>query len=398
MQPSNTHIVVVGAKRTPFGAFGGALKTLTATDLGVEASNAVLKATGVPAADIDHVVFGNVIQSSPDAIYLSRHIGLKAGVPQAAPALTVNRLCGSGFQSVVSGALEIMSGHAQVVLCGGTESMSQAPHVLWNARFGIRYGKAPMSDFLSDSLTDSYTGTPMAETAEKLAVQYDISREESDAYAALSQSRFADAQSSGRLADELSSVTIAHRKGDIVVASDEHNRPSTTAESLARLRPAFRADGTVTAGNASGINDGAGAILIASEAVAREKGWPILARLRSWGVSGCDPTIMGIGPVPAIQRALAAAKLTLDDMSIVEVNEAFAAQYIAVERALGLDRAKTNVNGGAIAVGHPLGATGARITATTVHELRRRGGQFGVASACIGGGQGIALVLEAVAS
>lgn len=398
MKPLSTDIVIVAAKRTPFGAFGGALKDLSATDLGVLAAQATLEQAGADPADVDHVIFGNVIQSSKDAIYLARHIGLKAGVPQQVPAMTVNRLCGSGFQAVVSGALELLAGQAEVVLVGGTESMSQAPHCLWNARFGIRYGQAPLSDFLYDSLTDSYTQLPMAETTEKLSIQYDISREDADVYAALSQARFAAAQRDGHLDAELFPVTIKRRKGDVVFDRDEHNRPGTTPETLAKLRPAFRKDGKVTAGNASGINDGAGALLLCTAEAAAAKGWAPIARLVSWGVAGVDPSVMGIGPVPAIKRALAMAELTLEDIELVEVNEAFSGQYIACERALGLDRDITNTTGGAIAVGHPLGATGARITAHLMYELVRQGKRLGVGSACIGGGQGIAVVLEAMAS
>ena len=389
-------IVIVAAKRTPFGTFGGSLKGLTATELGVHAARATLEQVGADPADIDHVIFGNVIQSSPDAIYLTRHIGLKVGVPHHVPALTLNRLCGSGFQSVVSGAMEILTGQAEVVLCGGAESMSQVPHCLWNARFGIRYGQAPLGDYLSESLTDRYTGQPMSETAEKLALQYEISREDSDAYAATSQARFAAAQHNGALTDEIAPVVIPGRKGDVVVDTDEHNRPETTAASLAKLRPAFRKDGMITAGNASGINDGAGALLVASREAAEARGWRPIARLVAWGVAGVDPTVMGIGPAPAIRNALRMAQLELADIDLIEVNEAFSPQYIAVERELGLDRDKTNVDGGAIAVGHPLAASGSRITAHLAYALRNRGVRLGVGSACIGGGQGIAVLLEAL--
>ncbi|TNF29279.1 MAG: acetyl-CoA C-acetyltransferase [Deltaproteobacteria bacterium] len=389
-------IVIVAAKRTPFGTFGGSLKSLTATELGVHAARAALEQVGADPADVDHVIFGNVIQSSPDAIYLARHIGLKAGVPHHVPAMTVNRLCGSGFQSVVSGALEILAGQAEVVLAGGTESMSQAPHCLWNARFGIRYGTAPMGDFLAESLTDRYTGMPMAETAEKLAVQYEISRADADEFAALSQARFAAAQKDGAFDDEIAPVTLPGRRGDVVVSKDEHNRPETTIDTLAKLRPAFRKDGMITAGNASGINDGAGALLVTTREAAEQRGWKPIARLVSWGVAGVDPSVMGIGPAPAIRNALKMADLTLGDIDLIEVNEAFSPQYIAVERELGLDRAKTNVNGGAIAVGHPLAASGSRITANVAYAIRNRGLRFGIGSACIGGGQGIAVVLEAL--
>lgn len=389
-------LVLVAAKRTPFGTFGGGLKSLSATDLGVIASKAAMEDAGVSAEDIDAVIFGNVMQTSKDAIYLARHIGLKTGVPQDRPALTVNRLCGSGFQAVVSGALEILAGQADTVLCGGTESMSQAPHNIYGARWGLKLGKAPMVDSLWEGLYDPVAEMPMSGTAEKLAKEFSISRAAADEYAALSQERFATAQESGWLDAELSPVTIKGRRGDTVVARDEHNRPGTTVESLARLRTAFGPESIITAGNASGINDGAGALVLTTADKAADKGWTPLARLVSWGVVGCDPTTMGRGPVGAIKNALKMADLGIGDMDLVEVNEAFSPQYLAVEQELGLDRARTNVNGGAIAVGHPLAASGARITMQVAYELRRRGAQLGVGSACIGGGQGIAVLLENV--
>jgi acetyl-CoA acyltransferase 2 len=389
-------IVIVSAKRTPFGAFGGGLKSLSANDLGVLAAKAALDSGGVDPTDVDAVIFGNVLQTSGDAIYCGRHIGLRAGVPQHVPGLTVNRLCGSGFQAVVNAAHEILTGQATTVLCGGTESMSQAPHIIRGARWGLSLGKAPMTDYLWESLTDTYTDMAMSGTAEKLAEQYGLSRADSDAYAALSQARFAAAQESGWLDAELAPVTISSRRGDTIVDRDEHPRPGTTAEQLGRLRTVFKKDGVITAGNASGINDGAGALIVTTLENAKQKGWTPLSRLVSWGIHGCDPTIMGIGPVGAIRNALKMADLQLADADVVEVNEAFAPQYIAVERELGLDRDKTNVNGGAIAVGHPLAASGARITAHLVHELRRRNARIGIGSACIGGGQGIALILESL--
>jgi len=389
-------IVIVSARRTPFGKYGGGLRSLSPTELGVLAGRAALETAGVAPEVVDHVIFGSVIQASRDAIYLTRHIGLKLGVPTHVPALTVNRLCGSGFQAVVSAAQEILLGQAEVVLCGGTESMSQVPYTVWNARFGLGLGKSPMTDFLWDSLTDSYTGMPMAETAEKLAAQYGIDRVEADAFAALSHQRYFAAQEAGRFDAERVEVRVPGRKGEVVVAEDEHPRPGTTAETLARLRPAFRPDGMITAGNASGMNDGAAALVVTTGERAAAEGWTPLARLVSWGVVGVDPSVMGIGPVGAIRRALDMAALDLGDMALVEVNEAFSPQYLAVEKELGLDRERTNVDGGAIALGHPLGASGARITAHLVHELRRRGASLGVGSACIGGGQGMAVVLETV--
>jgi acetyl-CoA acetyltransferase family protein len=387
-------LVFVAAKRTPFGTFGKSLKDVSAIDLGVIASKAAMEQAGVSPADIDNVIFGNVVQSSKDAIYMARHIGLKAGVPRDVPGLTVNRLCGSGFQAVISGALEILAGQATTVLCGGTENMSQVPHHIYGARWGLRLGRSEMVDYLWEALTDPYIDMAMSGTAEKLAVQYEVSREDSDELAALSHQRAEAATNNGVFAAEMTPVTIKHRKGDIVVDKDEHFRPGTTAEGLAKLRPIF--GGVITAANASGINDGAGALILTTRDNAEAKGWAPLARLVSWGVVGCDPTIMGIGPVGAIKNALSMADLKLDQMDLVEVNEAFAPQYIACERALGLNREITNVNGGGIALGHPLAATGARITAHLIHELRRREAKLGIGSACIGGGQGIAVVVEAM--
>ena len=390
-------LVFVAAKRTPFGAYGGGLKDQTATDLGVQAAKAALESGGVDAGDIDAVVFGNVLQTAGDAIYLGRHVGLRSGVPQHVGGLTVNRLCGSGFQAIVNGAQEILTGQARTVLCGGAESMSQAPHVIRGARWGIRLGQAPMTDALWECLHDPVAGVAMSGTAENLATDYGIGREEADVYAATSQTRFAAAQECGWLDAELAPVTWSTRKGEVTIDRDEHNRPGTTAEQLGKLRPAFSKEGIITAGNASGICDGAGALVLTTAERASDKGWNPLARLVSWGITGCDPTRMGIGPVGAIRNALRMADLEIGDLDLVEVNEAFAPQYIAVERELGLDRDRTNVDGGAIAVGHPLAASGARITAHLIHALRRREASLGCGSACIGGGQGIALVVEAMA-
>jgi acetyl-CoA acyltransferase 2 len=389
-------IVILSGVRTAFGTLSGALKGLTAADLAVPTAKAALERAGVQPDEVDHVIYGNVLQTSNDAIYLARHIGLRAGVPQTVPAITLNRLCGSGFQAVVSGAEQILTGQANVVLVGGSESMSQAPHVVHGLRDGARFGQPPaMKDLLWESLTDSYTGSPMAMTAEKLGAQVGLSRAEVDEVALASQTRWAAAQAAGRFADEIVPVELTSRKGTVRFEVDEHPR-ATTAEVLAKLPPVFKKDGLVTAGNASGICDGAASLVLADAAWAASRGLKPLARLVGWGVAGCDPTIMGIGPVPAAHRAFAQTGLGKGDMSLVEVNEAFAAQYLAVERALELDRSITNVNGGAIALGHPLGASGARITATLVHELRRRGGRYGLGAACIGGGQGIAVIVEAV--
>ncbi len=396
-KPLGTDIVFLAAKRTAFGTFNGALEGLSATDLGVHAAEAALKQSGVDPEDVGHVVFGNVLQTSKDAIYLARHVGLRSGLPQRVPAVTVNRLCGSGFEAVTGGAREILVGDAEVVLVGGTESMSQAPHVVRGGRKGFAFGRSPqMEDSLWECLTDSFTGAPMAITAENLADQYDISREACDAYALRSQQTWAEAQKAGRFADEIAPLTLKSRKGDVVFDTDEHPRPQTDLAGLAKLRPVFKKDGRVTAGNASGICDGAAAMVLSTRAYADKKGLAPLGRLVQWGVSGCDPTIMGIGPVPASRIALERAGLGLGDMDVIEVNEAFAPQYLAVEKALELPREKTNVNGGAIALGHPLGASGARITAHLLYELKRRGGKYALGTACIGGGQGIAVIVEAL--
>ena len=388
-------IVIVGAKRTAFGTMQGSLKGLSANDLGVVAAKAALAQSGVSADAIGHVIFGNVLQSSVDAIYCARHIGLKAGIPITTPALTVNRLCGSGFEAIVQGAQQLLLGDHEAVLVGGTENMTQAPHVIRGGREGFAFGKSPqLEDTLWSALTDSYCNTPMAVTAENLAVKYGISRQACDEFALLSQQRWASAQERGIFKDEIEPVTLTSKKGSTSFEKDEHPRPQTTLETLAKLAPVFKKDGVVTAGNASGICDGAAALVLTTAEFAQAKGLKPLARVVQWGVAGVDPSLMGIGPAPAIQSALARAGLKLSDMDRVEVNEAFAPQYLAVEKELGLDRAKTNVNGGAIALGHPLGASGARITAHLVYELARTGGRYAVGSACIGGGQGLAVVLE----
>jgi acetyl-CoA acetyltransferase family protein len=390
-------IVILGAKRTPFGTMLGALSGLSATDLAVHASKAALEQSGIEKKDIGHVIVGNVMQTSADAIYCARHVGLKAGLPIETPALTVNRLCGSGFQAIVNGAEQLLLGEAQAVLVGGTENMTQSPFMLRGARHGWQFGKVPpVEDSLWSALTDSYTSTPMAVTAENLAVKYGISRQECDAFALASQQRWAAANEAGRFKAEMAPIELQSKKGTTTFAVDEHPRPQTTLEILAKLAPVFKKDGVVTAGNASGICDGAAALVLATEDYAKQHNLKPLARLVQWGVAGVDPNIMGIGPAPAIRAALARADLKQADMDLVEVNEAFAPQYLAVEKELGLDRAKTNVDGGAIALGHPLGASGARITTHLVYELARRSGRYAAGSACIGGGQGIAVVIERV--
>jgi acetyl-CoA acyltransferase 2 len=388
-------IVVVGAKRSAFGTMQGALKGVSANDLAVHAAKAALAQSKVAVERIGHVIIGNVMQTSADAIYCARHVGLKAGLPITTPALTVNRLCGSGFQAIINGAEQLLLGETEAVLVGGTENMSQAPHLLRGARDGWAFGKAPqVGDMLWDALTDSYCQTPMAVTAENLAVKYGITRQQCDEYALSSQQRWAAANEKGFFKDEIAPLELAGKKGTVSFATDEHPRPQTTLEILAKLNPVFKKDGVVTAGNASGICDGAACLVLTTEDFAKQNGLTPLARLVQWGVAGVEPKEMGIGPAPAIKNALARAELKQSDVDLFEVNEAFAPQYLAVEKELGLPRDKTNVNGGAIALGHPLGASGARITAHLVYELARTKGRYAVGSACIGGGQGLAVVIE----
>jgi acetyl-CoA C-acetyltransferase/acetyl-CoA acyltransferase 2 len=398
---SGDEIVFLSAKRTAFGTFGGALKNHSATDLGVIAARAALIASGVSPGDVDAVVFGNVAQTSPDAIYLARHVGLRCELPQGVPALTVNRLCGSGFEAVVQGAQLLMLGEATTVLVGGTESMSQAPFALRDARFGVPLGKAPaLEDTLWSSLTDTFTGMPMAMTAEKLAETHKISQEEVDAYAVRSQKLTKQAQDNGAFDAEMTPVEVKKGKEVVSFVKDEHNRPETTVEGLKKLPKVFKKDGVIHAGAASGVCDGAAALVMTTASHAKAKGWKPLARLVGWGVAGCDPTVMGIGPVPAVQRLLAKTGISLADVDLVEINEAFAPQVLACAKDLGLDAAgddsKLNVDGGAIALGHPLAASGARITTHLLHALARRKNRYGIGSACIGGGQGIAVLVESL--
>ncbi len=398
-QNQSQDIVFLSARRTPFGTFGGTLKDFTATDLGVVAARSAMEESGVAAGAIQHVIFGNALQTSADAIYLARHVGLRSGVPLEVPAVTVNRLCGSGFEAIAQGAMRILVGEVDVCLCGGAESMSQAPHIVRGARWGaLRLGEAGQffEDLLWQALTDTQCSLSMAQTAEKLAEKYGVGREEADEIAYQSQMRAKAAWDEGRFDAEVAPVTVKTRKGDVEFRADEHMRPDTTREALARLRPYFKKDGLVTAGNASGIGDGAAAVVIASAEWAERNGAKPLARLLSWGVAGVEPDIMGIGPAPASRKALEIAGLGLEDMDLVEVNEAFAPQVAAVARELDLDMDRTNVDGGAVALTHPLAASGTRITVHLVHELRRRGARYGLGSACIGGGQGMAVVVEAI--
>lgn len=390
-------VVFLAAKRTAFGSFGGSLRTLTATELGTFSARAALEASRIEPDAIGHVVYGNALQTSADAMYLARHVALKAGTPESIPAVTVNRLCASGFQAITQAAQEILLGTANAALAGGTESMSQAPHVIRGARWGeLRLGaEGHFEDMLWQGLRDSYCGLAMGETAEEVASRYGVTREESDRMALRSHERAAAAWDGGRFAAEVVPVRVPTRKGSVDFGCDEHFRRDATIEGLARLRPFFRADGLVTAGSASGMGDGAASVILASRSWAEARGIEPLGRILSYAYVGVDPRIMGIGPVPAIRQALERGGVTLAEMDLVEVNEAFAPQYLAVEKALALDPDQTNVDGGAIALTHPLAASGTRITVHLLHELRRRGGGLGVGAACVGGGQGGAIVLEA---
>ena len=396
MKPSKS-IVLVAGKRTPFTAFCGSFKDMTATDLGVAAAKATLQSAGVDPAKVDAVVFGNVCQTSQDAIYLARHIGLRSGCRVEVPGLTLNRLCGSGFEAVIQAAQLIELGEAEVVLAGGAESMTQAPHVVRGARSALPFGKGPLlEDTLWSCLTDTQTGMMMANTAEKLARTHEIDRQTVDNYALQTQQRYAAALAAGIYADEIAPVEVATRKGPLLISKDEHPKPDTTLEILAKLKPAFDKEGVVTAGNASGIVDGAAALLVTTAERAQAEGWPVLAKFVSSAAVGCDPTVMGIGPVPAVRAALTQAQLSVGDIDFFEVNEAFAPQYLAVAKDLGLPNDKTNVHGGAIALGHPLAASGARILLHLALHLQRTGAKYACGSACIGGGQGIAVILQGV--
>jgi acetyl-CoA acetyltransferase family protein len=395
--PNGIDIAIVNGARTPMGRYCGKLKEFTAQELGAIAATEAMKRSGVEPAEIDHCVMGNAQQTSGDAIYGARHVALKAGVPIEVPALTVNRLCGSGMQSVVTAAQMIQLGEAKTVLAGGMESMSQAPHVIRGMRWGVGLGEGKLEDSLMVALLDSYCGMYMASTAELYAGQQGITREMQDEFALRSQMLAEDAAKSCRLSEEITPVALRNRRGEPtgeMFSQDDHRRPETTMESLRKLKPSFGKDGTVTAGNASGIVDGGAATVVMSMADAEKRNLNPMGRIVAWGIAGVDPKIMGSGPVPSTRIALKKAGLKLDDIDLIEVNEAFAAQYLAVEKELGLDREKVNVNGGAIALGHPLGASGTRLLITLLNELRRRKAKYGLSTACIGGGQGIAVIVE----
>ncbi|MDR7316835.1 acetyl-CoA C-acetyltransferase [Brevibacillus nitrificans] len=386
---------LIEGARTAFGSFGGSLKEVSDIDLGVAVTQEALKRSGVPASEVDEIIFGNIIHTSTSSAYLARHIGLRSGMTESSAALTLNRLCGSSMQSIVSAAQTIALGDAQVIVAGGTENMSLSPHVLRGTRFGSP-NKAPIvDDMLWGTLTDSYIGCGMGITAENLAVKYSISREEQDQFSLKSHEKAFAARASGRFAEEIVPIKLKGRRGEeILFDQDEHIREGATLEGFAKLKPAFQKDGTVTPGNASGINDGAAAVLLASTEYVKEHQLQPLAKIVSWGVAGVDPSIMGIGPVPASKKALEKAGLTLADIGLFEFNEAFAAQALSVVKELGIDEEKVNVNGGAIALGHPVGASGSRIAYSLALELKKRQVKYGLASLCIGGGQGIAILLE----
>jgi len=391
-------VFIVAARRTPFGTYGGKLKDYSATHLQELANKAALTQAKLSPEAVDSVIVGNVMQTSSDAAYIARHAALRAGVPIHVPALTVNRLCGSGFQSIINGAQEINLDISNVVLCGGTESMSQAPYAVRGIRFGTKLGQDPkLEDVLWQGLTDELAKTPMGITAENLATKYNITRQEADQFAFESQQRWKKANDNGYFKAEIEPIKMKGKKGDEIFDTDEHPRPQTTLEIMAKLPAVFKKDnGTVTAANASGICDGAAAVLICNEESLKKYNLKPLARLHAFHVVGCEPTIMGYGPVPAIENLLKKTNKTVDSIDLFDINEAFAPQFLAVQKVLKIPKEISNVNGGAIALGHPLGASGTRITGNLVYELHRRNGKYAVGAACIGGGQGIAILLERV--
>lgn len=392
-------IAIVSGARTPMGRYCGKLRDFTAMELAAIASKCAIQRAGLEPAEFDHAVFGNAQQTSGDALYGARHVALQAGLRIETPALTVNRLCGSGMQAIVNGAQMLQLGEAKLVLAGGMESMSQAPHVIRGARWGLGLGEGKMEDSLMVALLDTYCGLYMANTAELYGEQQGITREAQDEFALRSQATADAAYKAGRLQEEIVAVQLKDKRGNPTGETfneDDHRRPQTTLEGLAKLKPAFGKNGTVTAGNASGIVDGGAAVVLMPIEEAQRRNLKPLGRIVSWGIAGVEPRVMGRGPVPASRIALEKAGLKLDDIDLIEVNEAFAAQYLAVEKELGLDRNKVNVNGGAIALGHPLGATGTRLVITLLYELRRRKKKYGLATACIGGGQGIAMIVESL--
>jgi len=391
-----TDVVIVAGARTAMARYTGAFKDISAIELAAAASREAIRRAGTDPAEFDHAIFGNVMQTSSDALYGARHVALKAGLKAETPAVTVNRLCGSGIESVAQAAMRILLGDSTLVLAGGMENMTQSPHVIRGARTGFKLGEGKLEDSLMSGLLDTYCGCNMAETAENVAAEYGVTRKDSDEYALRSQQAAEAAVAAGKMKDEIVPVEVKVGRKTELFNVDDHRRPETTLETLSKLGPAFRKDGIVTAGNASGIVDGAAAVVVTHAKTADARGWKPLGRIVSWATVGVEPRVMGIGPVPASQKAMLAAGLKIAQIDRVEVNEAFASQYLAVEKGLGLDRAKTNVNGGAIALGHPLGASGTRLILTLLLELRRTNLRYGLATACIGGGQGIAMIVEAM--
>jgi len=392
-----TDVVIVAGARTPMSRYTGAFSEVSAIELAAVASREAIRRSGASPEEFDHAIFGNVMQTSADALYGARHVALKAGLKTETPAVTVNRLCGSGIEAIAQAAQRLLLDENELILAGGMENMTQAPFVIRGLRNGLKLGGGALEDSLMAGLTDTYCGLPMALTAEKLAEQFGVTRKDADAYALRSQQAADSAYKACRMKEELVAVEVKQGKKTINVSEDDHRRPETTMEILEKLPPSFKKDGIVTAGNASGIVDGAAAVVVTKEKIAKDRGLKPIGRIVSWATTGVDPSIMGIGPVPSSQRALKAAGLAVDQMDRVEVNEAFAAQYLAVEKALALNRDKTNVNGGAIALGHPLGASGTRLVITLLNELRRNNLRYGLATACIGGGQGIAMIVENIA-
>jgi acetyl-CoA C-acetyltransferase len=391
-----SEVLIVGAVRTAIGDFGGSLKDIPPAQLGTLVIAEAIRRSGLDAGDVQHVVLGQAIPSEPRDSYVSRIAAVNAGIPVEAPALTVNRLCASGMQAIVSGAQLVTLGEAGVVVAGGTENMSQSPHVLKGSRWGTKMGNMTAIDAMIGVLSDPFEGIHMGITAENVATRYQVSREDQDALAVESHRRAAHAQAEGRFDSQILPVEVKTRKGPVAFSVDEHVRGETTIEDMAKLRPAFDKAGSVTAGNASGVNDGAAAVVLASQKVVDEKGLKPLAKIIGWGYAGVEPSIMGIGPVKAVPIALKRAGLTLADMDVIEANEAFASQSCAVARELGFDPAKVNPNGSGISLGHPVGASGAIIAVKLIYELQRTGGRYGLATMCVGGGQGIAIILERI--
>lgn len=393
----STNLVFLSGKRTAFGSFGGSFAAIHPTDLALVAAKGALEQAKVDPKEIDHIILGNVLHSAPDSIYTPRHTGLRLGAPDFVPALGVNRLCGSGFQVVIEAAQQLAFGDSHLIVIAGVENMSMSPYVVRGARFGLKMGHSELGDVINESLFDTFVQVPMAITAEKLGEKYGVTRIQSDDFALRSQQLYSDAEKKGKYSEEITPLEwIDKKKQKVLIDRDEHPKPKTDLQTLSKLRPVFKSEGLVTAGNASGIVDGSAAMVVCSESLAKDRGLKPLGRLIAYGIRGCDPRIMGIGPVPASQEALRKAGLNLSDIDLIEINEAFAPQVLAVEKEMKLHRELLNVNGGAIAVGHPLAATGLRITLHLLYELRRRNKRYGLGAACIGGGQGIALIVEAI--